>query len=302
MKTDLLALFVDVMRSGSFTAAARLRNIDPSSVSRAIAGLEAELGLKLFERSTRRFQPTETAGTYFEQVEPLLAELDLATMRARDMVTRPTGLLRVTASVAFGCEVLTPLVPGLRSRYRDLDIEFVLNDTMLDLVSERIDVALRLGPPPQGDMVRTRLMQVRHRVCASPAYVARNGPITTPDQLTSRDCVRFPIGGYSSRWHFRDRRGAISKVAVNGKLVISNALALKRCVLDGLGPGLLADWMIRAELERGDLVDLLPEHEVTATEFETAAWIVYPSRSYVPLKVRIFIDYLREVLGESTRI
>jgi len=73
-------------------------------------------------------------------------------------------------------------------------------------------------------------------------------------------------------------------------------------VLDGLGPGLLADWMIRAELERGDLVDLLPEHEVTATEFETAAWIVYPSRSYVPLKVRIFIDYLREVLGESNRI
>jgi DNA-binding transcriptional LysR family regulator len=300
MKLDTLHLFVDAMRGGNFTAVARRRHIDPSSVSRAIATLETDLGLKLFERSTRRFQPTEAARGYFNQIEPLLAELDLAAARARDDAARPAGRLRVTASVAFGCEVLSPLVAGLRARYPDLEIEFVLNDAALDLVSERIDLALRLGPPPQGDLVRTRLMDVRHRVCASPAYVRRYGPVTTPGDLADRDCVRFPFGGYNSRWRCRDRAGAITEIAVGGSLVISNALGLKRCVLDGLGPGLLADWMTRAELERGELIDLLPDHEVTATAFGTAAWILYPSRAYVPLKLRVFVDYLRERLAAGS--
>ena len=298
MRLEPFQLFVDTMRSGSFAATARERDIDPSSVSRAIAALEADLGLRLFERSTRRFEPTEAGRVLLEYLDPVLADLRLAVERTRDVAARPAGRLRVTASVAYGCEVLTPLLPDLRARYPKLNIELVLSDMPLDIVRERIDVAIRLGPAPGGDLVRARLNRVSHHVCASPAYLDTHGPISSPMDLAARDCVRFPFPGFRSRWLFRSRSGAVTPVEIGGSVLISNAMGLKRCILDGLGPGLLADWMIRAELDNGTLIDVLPDFDVTATDFDTAAWFLYPSRSYMPLKLRVFIDFLREHLGD----
>lgn len=297
MKTEQLELFRDVMREGSFTAVARARGIDPSSVSRAIAALETELGIRLIERTTRRFAPTEAGRIYYAQTGNLVEELELAAARARDAAAEPTGQLRVTASIAFGCEVLSPLVAGMRERYPALALELVLSDLSLDLVDERLDAAIRLGPAPAGDIVRRRLMDVHHRVCASPGWVAAHEPVTRPADLAHCDCVRFPFPGFSDRWRFRDAEGAIEDVTIGGSLLVSNALAAKRCILDDLGPGLLADWMSARELADGTLVDVLPAYDVTATVFETAAWILYPSRAYVPTKVRCFIDYLDEQLA-----
>ena len=110
--------------------------------------------------------------------------------------------------------------------------------------------------------------------------------------------MRFPYSGYKCCWHFRDSSVDIAAVPVDGEFVISTALALKRCVLEGLGPGLLADWMIAQELKDGSLIDLFPSQEATAAEFDTAAWLVYPSRAYLPGKLRVFIDFLRDKLEE----
>lgn len=300
MKLHNLDLFVAVMRSGGFAAAARSRDVDPSSVSRAIAALESDLGVRLIERTTRRFQPTEAGRSYFNDIEPLLAELDNAGVRSRDLLLQPAGTLRITASVAFGSEVLAPLVAPLQQQYPGIDLQLILNDGHVDLVDEQIDLAIRLGPPPGGDWVRSRLMPVRHRVCASPDWLSRHGPLAGPDELQRHACVLFPLPGYRDRWRFRrsdQQPREIGEVAVHGSLSISNALALRRCVVDGLGPGLLADWMIGDALARGQLVDLLPRHEVTASSFDTAAWLLYPSRSYLPRKLRVVADFLRARLG-----
>ena len=146
MKIAHLELFRAVMREGNFTGVARRRGIDPSAVSRAITTLESDLGIRLFERTTRRFAPTEAGRIYYAQTDSLIEELELAAARARDATAAPAGQLRVTASIAFGCEVLSPLVAGLRERYPALALELVLSDLPLDLVNERLDVAIRLRP------------------------------------------------------------------------------------------------------------------------------------------------------------
>ncbi len=300
MKIETLHLFAIVMRTGGFTAAARRANTDPSAVSRAVAALEREIGVRLFDRSTRKFRPTEAGRAYCAALEPLLEELDRAAAHARDLASRPVGHLRIGASVAFGCDVLAPRLAAFRAACPEVTVELVLDDQAVDLGIERIDVAIRLGPSPGDDYEREYLMPVKHRVCASPGWLARTARPTAPAELAAHACVLFPLGGFAERWRFRrDADSEVIEVPVHGALTISSALALKRCVLDGLGPGLLADWMIADELASGALIDLMPEFEVTATRFDTAAWLVYPSTSYVPLKVQAFVAFLRAQLGTA---
>src|SRR5229473_1687670 len=146
MDIATLKTFVEVMRAGSFAAVARLHDVDPSSISRTIAILEHELGFRLFQRTTRRLAATEAGALYFERMQPIIDEIDRVGQEACDMVAEPAGRLRVTASVSFGHTILVPLLPCLRSAYPELSIDLVLTDAVLDLITEKIDVAVRLGP------------------------------------------------------------------------------------------------------------------------------------------------------------
>ncbi|HUH84318.1 MAG TPA: LysR family transcriptional regulator [Stellaceae bacterium] len=296
MDITTLAIFVEVMRRGSFAAVAKDRNLDPSSISRLIAGLEDELGLRLFQRSTRRLAATEAGRIYFERTEPLLEELARASQSARDVSITPSGNLRVSTTVAFGQLCIVPLIAEFRQRYPNLSLELLLTDVNLDLIGERIDVAIRLGPRLDLGYVGARLFSTRYRVCASPAYVAREGMPHSPAHLSDRDCVAFALPGFADRWLFRRASGEVTEVPIKSNLKLSSALAIRRCALDGLAPALLAHWTIDADLANGSLVDLFPHYGVTATDFDTAAWILYPSRSYLPLKVRTFVDFVREHL------
>jgi DNA-binding transcriptional LysR family regulator len=226
-------------------------------------------------------------------MQPIIDEMDRVGQEARDIVAEPAGRLRVTASVSFGHTVLVPLLPRLRSAYPDLSIDLILTDAVLDLINEKIDVALRLGPRIDTGLIGTQLMRTRYHVCASPGYLKSAPKLRAPPDLSDHGCVLFPYPGYRSQWRFRARNGEVTEVPVNGAITISNALALQRAALDGLGPVLLADWLIRKDLQHGKLVDVLPKYEATATDFDTAAWVLYPSRAYVPRKVRAFIDLLK---------
>jgi DNA-binding transcriptional LysR family regulator len=296
MDITTLAIFVEVMRRGSFAAVAKDRNLDPSSISRLIAGLEDELGLRLFQRSTRRLAATEAGRVYFERMEPLLEELERASHSARDVSVTPSGNLRVSTTVAFGQICIVPLLAEFRRSYPDLSLELLLTDANLDLIGERIDVAIRLGPRLDLGYVGTRLFATRYRVCASPAYVASEGMPASPALLADRNCAVFNLPGFADRWLFREANGQVTEVPIKSDLKLSSALAIRQCALDGLGPALLAHWNIDADLAHGSLVDLFPQYSVTATDFDTAAWILYPSRSYLPLKVRTFVDFVRERL------
>lgn len=299
MDIDLLKLFVDVARAGSFAAAARNAELDPSVVSRRVAALEAETGVRLFNRTTRRLTLSEAGELYLARIRPLIEELQHAGEEAAALHSSPSGTLRLTASIAFGETRIVPLLGEFQNRFPKLGVDLVLSDERLDLVAERIDLALRLGPAVTGDVVAARAAHTRYRVCASPDLISRLGSPAGPEDLSRYDCIVFTLPEFRTNWLFRDAGGRISTVAVSSKLAISNALALRSATLRGLGAALLADWLVDEDLRTGALVDLFPDHEVTATTFETGVWFVYPSRSFLPGKVKAAMDFLRPRLGLS---
>ena len=297
MNLDDLKTLLIVARQGSFAAAARTLDVDPSSVSRLVAGAEEQLGLRLFQRTTRRLSVTEEGDVFFRRIRPVLEELDQAREEALALRNRPAGNVRLTASVAFTQECILPHLSRFRAQWPEISLEILATDAVLDLLADDIDLAIRLVPAPEGDIVSARLMRTRYRVCASPDWVKAHPTVTKPSDLQACDCLRFAMPDYRARWLFRDRTGSVSTVPVDGTLLITNALSLREAACRGLGPALLADWLVRRDLEAGRLVDLFPGHDATATEFDTGAWALYPSRSYLPHKVRVTLDFLRSCLS-----
>lgn len=297
MNLNVLQTFVEVARQGSFAAAARAVDTDPSLISRAVAGLEKELGVRLFHRSTRQMALTEAGALYLARAEAVVEELAHARDEARAVSAEPQGTLRLTTSVAFGQACLMPLMPAFRSRFPDVRLELILTDQNLDLVGERIDLAIRLAPSIESDMICAKLFATRYRVCASPAYLAKAPQLTKPVDIGEHDALLFSLPAFRSRWLFRDAAGAVTEAPVRGGMVLSNALALRDAMLAGLGPALLANWLVDEDIAAGRCVDLFPDYAVAATTFDTAAWLVYPSRRFLPEKVRVALDFLRERLG-----
>lgn len=297
MDTDRLQTFRNVARRGSIAAAARLAGCDPSAVSRGIASLEAELGLRLFQRTTRRLELTEAGEGYLRRVEPLIDELAAAREEALGLVGRPRGRLRVTASSAYGQTMLAPQLKSFREQYPDVELEILLTDALVDLVSERVDVALRLGPRPVGDWIVARLASTTMRVVASPEYLRSNPAITVPQEVGGHACL-ISVPHSRATWIFR-QGGQEDAIPVDGAIATSNTLVLKRCALDGLGVSVLADWLIDDDVAEGRLEVILPDWQVAVRNFDTGAWIVYPSRSFLPVKTRAFIDHLRRHVRRS---
>ncbi len=298
MDFETLRTVALVADQGSFAAAARVLGRDPSSVSRAVSAAEDELGLRLFQRTTRALSRTEEGDLFLARILPLLDEFDAAREAATAVRTAPAGTLKMTASVAFAHECIVPHLAAFRAAYPDVSVELLPTDANLDIAANGIDLAIRLAAAPSGDLISTRLLTTRYRVCAAPAYLDRLGPIHAPEELAAHDCLRFALPDYRTRWRFRRGQGAAFDVPVTGSVVIANALSLRRAALDGLGPVLLADWLVLDAIGAGELVDLFPDHDCTATEFDTGAWALYPSRSFLPRKVRVMIDFLRTCLSD----
>lgn len=294
-----MKIFVEVARRGSFAAVARDRDVDPSSVSRAVALLEEEVGVRLFQRSTRRVTLTEAGEIYLVRIAAVVDELDHAREEARGMSSDPTGTLRMTTSVAYGNTCLVPLLPQFRQQYPNIKLELLLTDTLVDLVSERIDLAIRLGQQFEADFVATKLLDTHYRVCASPEYLNKSRAPTKPQELQQHNCLLFPLPDFRSRWIFKNKKGSIEEVSIHGDVTILNALALRTCALSGMGPVLLSNWLIDEDIAQGKLIDLFPDYRVTANEFNNAIWLGYPSRVHLPNKVRVMVDFLKHHLGKS---
>ncbi|MBS8227483.1 LysR family transcriptional regulator [Vannielia litorea] len=293
MNVSDLSLIEEIARQGSFAAVARQRGVDPSSIGRLVAGIETELGLRLFSRSTRRMELTEAGALYLARIAPLTEELERAGEEARAVQSGPRGTLRLSASASFGQHVIVPRLPGFRAACPDVAVEGIFSDSTIDLVAERIDLAIRLAPEVEGDYVVSKWMDTRYRVVAAPDYLAKAPPLLRPEDMARHRAVLFPFRDYRSRWLFRQGAGEVMRQPVGGDILLSPAGAIRDAAVAGLGPALLPDWLIGEDLAQGRLTACIDGWEVTATSFDTAAWLVYPSRSFVPGKVRAMIDYLR---------
>ncbi len=171
-----------------------------------------------------------------------------------------------------------------------------MTDSNLDLVAERIDLAIRLGPRVLGDFVASKLFETRYRVCATPRWLKGARALRKPADLTDIPCLLFALPDFRTQWLFRDSKGHVIKVPVSGGITISSALALRTSAQLGLGPALLADWLVKEDIESGRLVDIFPTYQVTATTFDTAAFLLYPHRAFLPVKTRVVIDFLKQHL------
>jgi DNA-binding transcriptional LysR family regulator len=298
MDLNNIQLFVEVVQRSSFAEVARMRNIDPSSVSRSIRKLEDTLGFRLFQRTTRKLSPTEAGKSYFRQVEGLVATFLQAGEQALDLSNEPIGNLRVTACTSFGQKKLVPLLPIMRRKYPKLIIDLVLSDNQVDIVEQQIDVAIRFGKKPTDDFICKELAPRKFRVCASPTFVKSNKITDDPHCLIELECLRFSIPGYRDAWKFRQPQKKELTIQVTGHLLISHGMTMTASTVAGLGVSLLPDWLCRDELANGSLVQLFPDYECAAADFDTSAWLVYPSRDYMPLKLSAFIDCLKTEIAE----
>ncbi|MBL1275353.1 MAG: LysR family transcriptional regulator [Ectothiorhodospiraceae bacterium] len=293
MEISALTVFLEVMRHLSFTEVANARGIAPSSVSRSIASLEKELGLRLFQRSTRKLAPTEAGLLYFERISPLLEALQSAHQMAADIDEAPRGVLRVSAAVVFGEQHIVPLLPELAEQYPLLDIELILSDSYLDLIDQRIDVAIRLGSLNDSSLIAHRLAKINFFVVASPRYITKQGDPDSPKQLLEHNCLLFPRMDYSLNWVFKNTAGVLDDIPIKGRYLITHSHAIKTCTLAGMGISLLPDWLVSREIKEGRLIRLFSKYDVTATDYKSSVWLVYPSREYLPLKVRVFNEYIK---------
>lgn len=299
MDTFALKLLIDVAANGNFASVARKHALDPSTVSRTIAGVEEQLQVRLFQRSTRRVTLTEAGELYVKQIQGIVEALNYAEETAKQAQHHVSGTLRITASIAFGQICLLPRLKPFQTQHPEVKLDIQLTDKVVDVFSEGTDVALRLMSGSQADsthLIGHKLFDTRYFVCASPDYLQQHPPLEKPQDLAEHACLTMDLPYYQTRWLFQQKarlNEAPTAIHLQSNLSISSALGLKTCAIQGMGPALLADWLIKDALASGELVKLFTDYHVTATDFETAAWILYPSRHYVPAKTRAMVNFLQ---------
>lgn len=290
-----LKVFVAVYRAKSFAVVAKQRNVAASSISRTIAGLEEELGLRLFQRTTRTLNPTQAAERYYLRMEPLLEEFDLAQQEALGETLQPSGLLRVSASSSFGQLVLAPLLGKFQQAYPKIQLELDLSDSRVDLIAQQFDLVLRHGALNDSSLVARKLLDVDYLLVASSAYLKRSAKIQQPFDVTDHNLVGFTYRELNKQWLFSQGKTS-QKIAITPSLSLSSAAAIKECVNHDMGLALLADWTVREDLKSGKLVQVLSDWQVTGANSDSAIWLLYPSRAFMPNKVAVFSQFLLEKL------
>src|SRR5688572_14992757 len=233
-----IAIFAAVVREGSFTRAADKLELSTSQVSKCVNRLERSLGARLLHRTTRRLRLTEAGSALYENSSTALAAIEDAKLAVSKLQGAPRGKLKISTSTAFGTMQLPQIIAELNKQYRELDIELVLEDRLVDLVREGIDVAIRItGEAPDSGLVYRRLAPNRQVICASPAYIEKRGLPRTPADLATHDCIAHTARTTPRLWHLAGPEGEQVSVQINGRPMINSALAVRQCAPEC--PGIL---------------------------------------------------------------
>jgi len=259
-KLHAMATFVQIAERGSLTAAAQGLDTSLSSVVRTLAALEADLGVRLLNRTTRRIALTAEGQQYLERCRRILADMEDAEQALRGTAQDPSGLLRVTAAVLFGQLHVAPVVDAFLACHRRTQVELILLDRVVSLVEEGIDLAVRIGPLSDSSMVAVPVGQIRRVAVASPALLAAAGTPAHPQDLGSLPCVRFTALMPGTTWHFIENGRALA-IEVAGRFACNQAATCVDACVAGLGFGLFLSYQVCRPLEAGQLKEVLTDFE-----------------------------------------
>ena len=282
-----LGAFAHSVELGSLSGAARALGTTQPTVSKLVAQLEHSLGVRLLRRTAAGLTLTEEGQRFHERARRLLEDYDEAIADVRAGIQQPRGLLRVSAPVTLGQRHLNAMAVEFLKLYPDIELELLLDDRFVNPLEERIDVSLRLSGPLPQDLVARHLGTWPRVLVASPAYVAARGKPRTPQALLDHDYLRYASGDDGVL--LQGPQGLLA-VPVRSRYRVNNAVALLDSVLDGAGISLQPTWMVAELLARGRLVRVLPRH----TGREQKAHLLYAPRRRLPLRVRVWVDFLAE--------
>ncbi len=290
-----LILFADVIDSGNFSKAAERRAVNRSYVSKQLAKLEEQLGVRLLNRTTRSLSLTEAGDAIYQHACSLREQLMETDALVASLRQEVSGELRISSTTQFGRLHVLPVIEALAADYPRLNVELRLEDRYVDIVGERYDVAIRVTEPNDSTLVARKLADNPFVMVASPAYLERHGtPATLTDLAAHRFVVYSGDYGVNDSWSYRDG-STIKTFAVNPRIKVNDGYALLKAAEDGLGIALMATFVSREALRRGTLLRVLPELPLVPY---SPIYIMYPSRSYLPKKTRLFIDRLVEYVGQ----
>jgi DNA-binding transcriptional LysR family regulator len=264
-------------------------DLSTTAVSRLVADLEKHLQTRLLQRTTRRLHLTERGRAYYERCAQILTELEEAEREAAQEATEPRGTIRLTTSVNFGTHQVTPAIASFLARHAKVRFDVSLSDRVVDIIEEGFDLAIRIGGTGGQNLVARKLGETRLVPCAAPDYVARHGAPAVPEDLARHNCLTYE---YAMRdtWTFRDAAGRDRTVRVAGSLNSNNGDLNVAAAVQGLGIALEPDFIVGVELKNGALVPVLQSFEAPALPI----YAVYPSRRFLPAKVRAFVEFLVE--------
>ncbi|GGA53633.1 LysR family transcriptional regulator [Pelagibacterium lentulum] len=289
-RLDCDRMFVAVMETGSFTAAAERLATSSGQASKLVSRLETELGVRLLNRTTRSISPTEAGKAYFDRLRLLLEEYDHLDVSVRDVSQTPRGRLRLTAPLSFGVIELTPALNDFALRYPEIELDVSFSDRVTNLVDEGFDMAIRIGRPADSSLVARKLCDVRIVVVGASSYIDRMGEPGSPDELIKHTCVIDTNFREPDRWPFRSPTGDVVMAQVAGRMRYSNAEACLRAAEAGLGLAFVPSFVAGASVREGGVRRLLQE-------FETTPFLVhalYPHSRHLAAKVRVLVDFLAE--------
>jgi DNA-binding transcriptional LysR family regulator len=290
LRLDSLDAFAAVIRSGGFRAAAAERGISSSALSQTVAGLEATLGIRLLNRTTRSVAPTEAGARLLERLAPALEDIRLAVDDLDQLRDSPSGSVRINAPGPAADHVLCPLAFDFMRRHPQVKVEIISDAAIVDIVARGFDAGVRFGRQVAKDMIAVPLgSALRYAIVAAPAYLAARGVPATPQDLLRHDCIRrrFP-GGTLATWHFA-KNGEALDVTPEGRLTLSSAHQELQAALAGQGLAHVFEDYARAHVARGELVEVLRDWSPLLPGW----FLYYPNRRHTGAAMRAFLDHLR---------
>lgn len=288
-----LQCFVRAVELGSLSAAARELHTSQSNLSKIVAALEAELGVRLLERSTASLAPTVPGQRFYRRAKGVLEEYAEAVADARGETAASSGLLRVNAPVALGQFALNGIVQEFLAAYPDMEVELILNDRMADLVEEGVDVALRLGGDLPPHAVARKVASSPRWLVASPAYLKAHPAPQRPEDLSVHNYIRFAWLASGDRLTLHGGKGSVT-VPAHGRFRVNNALAIRDSLAGGAGIGLCPAWLVQDLIASRKL-----RHVLRGWEGDTQdVHLLYPSRRYQPQRARLFMDFVQRRIAQ----